>query len=102
MSTTFRFEGDLEGSAAKKALAQIDGVPAGSGPLVLEMTDAEVEDAQACAALSASIREAAIRIGDVVVLGAPQVLAHTLYRLGALSSGAIQLIEPRDEIGHPG
>lgn len=105
MSTTLTFTGDLDRALVAEIAEQIDRVPAEAGPLTIELGDTEMNDGAACARLATAIRQAAQRVGDVVVVEAPQVLAHTLYRVGALGdgrSGAVQLVEPREELGTAG
>ena len=102
MPTNLTLQGDLAGPKAQAAVQAIDAIPENNGPLVLDLSEAEITEGTACAALTDAIRRAAHRLGEVIIQQAPQVLAHTLYRIGALSPGTIQLIDPREELGHPG
>ena len=98
MPSTLTFEGDLKGSSLDAAVAAIDAVGA-VDVLSVELGEVEVTDGRACAALAQALRQAAGRIGEVIIIEPPQALAHTLYRLGSLRSGTLQLIEPREELG---
>ena len=100
--TTLTFDGDLDAESAAAVVSAIDDVNSSDSALVLNMRDVEVLEGRACAALVDAIRRAVRRLGDVVVVEGPQVLNHTLYRVGALESGCIRLVEPRDEIGGAG
>jgi len=78
---------------------QLAGLGPADAPAVLDLSEADIEDGAVAASLVDAIRQAAVRAGSVQLLGPPQVLAHGLYRVGALSGGTIHLVEPRDEIG---
>lgn len=64
--------------------------------VVLDLTQTEPEDGPELARLVTWIRELA-RHHPVVLVGAPQMLAHTLYKAGLLRSGRIALKNPRVE-----
>ncbi|MEO1336006.1 MAG: STAS domain-containing protein [Myxococcota bacterium] len=100
MTNRLTFEGDLDHQAVQTIVETIGAID--RGPLSVDLTEVDITDGRACAALADALRKAAGRIGDVAVIQAPQALAHTLYRVGALGSGTLQLIEPRDELGHAG
>ena len=99
MTATITVDGDLEGSRLDALVASLNAAEA---PVVIEMADADITNAAACATLAKVIRETAARVGDVVLVECPQALAHTLYRVGALGSGAIRLIDPKEEMGTAG
>ena len=65
----------------------------------IDLSEADIEDASVTAGLIDIIRSTARRVGGLTLVRAPQVLAHGLYRIGAISDDCVTLVEPRDEIG---
>jgi anti-anti-sigma regulatory factor len=77
---------------------QLAGLGPADAPITLDLSEADLEDGVVTAALVDGLRQAASRAGSVQLLSPPQVLAHALYRVGALGSGTIHLVEPRFEL----
>ena len=75
-------EGDLDADCAD---AVVDGV-------------AEAWVLRGLVDLVRTLRDAA---GHIVLLGAPQMLAHVLYKVGDLEQGRIRLVAPRSDEGGP-
>lgn len=93
-------EGQVEADVAALFVEQLAGVSKDDVPLTLDMSDAELEDGAVTATLVEAIRAAAERLGSLQILEPPQVLAHCLYRVGALGpASTIHLVEPREELG---
>ena len=66
----------------------------------IDFTEADIEDAVVVTTLIKILRETANRLTRLEVIGAPQTIAHGLYRVGALGPSAkLKLIDPREEIG---
>ena len=65
----------------------------------VDLSEADLEDASVTAGLIDIIRTTARRVGGLTLVQAPQVLAHGLYRIGAISADCVTLIEPRNELG---
>ena len=56
-----------------------------------DLLDFDIEDGVAMAALITFLRQ----VVPVEIHHAPQMLAHTIYKIGMLDTGSIQLIRPR-------
>lgn len=98
--TILRLEGRIEREVAALLGEQLAGFDPSEAPVEIDLHDADIEDGVVTAMLVDAIREAAARIGPVVVAHAPQVLAHALYRVGAVGEGSrVDLREPREELG---
>ena len=95
-------EGDLDADCAD---AVVDGVAQAwvlRGPRrLLDLTDLDVEDGPANARLVDLVRTLRDAAGHIVLLGAPQMLAHVLYKVGDLEQGRIRLVAPRSDEGGP-
>ncbi len=97
--TTLALTGDVDRDIAALFIEQLAGLTTADAPLTLDMAEADVEDAQVCALLIEAIRQAALKVRSVQLIEPPQVLAHGLYRVGALAPGtAIHVVDPRSEI----
>jgi hypothetical protein len=100
MDTVLTLKGQVERDVAALFVEQLAGLGKEDAPLILDMREADVEEARVCTMLVDHIRQTAERVGAVQILHAPQILAHALYRIGALGrESSIELIEPREEIG---
>jgi ABC-type transporter Mla MlaB component len=98
MDTLLVLKGQIERDVAALFIEQLAGLGREDAPLTIDMEDADVEDSSVATMLVDYIRETAHRVGAVQIVRPPQIIAHSLYRVGALG-GAIQLVEPRQEIG---
>ena len=97
---TLRIEGEVEADVAALFAEQLAQMTREDAPVTLDLSEADVEDAKTCATLVEAIRSTAKRVGGLQVLAPPQVIAHTLYRIGALQEGGvIHVVEPRQELG---
>ena len=79
---TIHIEGDLE----RGDMELLEGaLPAHLATIrVLDCHDLDIENAAALACLARILKDAA-EGGRITIHGAPQLLAHTLYRVGALA-----------------
>jgi anti-anti-sigma regulatory factor len=97
--TTLTLKGVVDYDVAALFLEELAGLGLMDAPVTIDMREAELEDATLIGALVDQIRQAAARAGRIQLLEPPQVLAHNLYRVGALEGDStIQLVDPRDEI----
>ena len=95
-----RLDGDIDADMAALFVEQLSQTTQDDLPLTIDLSDAEIMDGKACAALIDAIRQAAARWGGLQLIEPPQVIAHGLYRVGALpEQGPIHLVSPREEIG---
>jgi anti-anti-sigma regulatory factor len=70
----------------------------GDERIQLDLSDLELDDGSAVAETVNAIREL-LELAPVLVSNAPQMLAHTLYKVGLLEGGRLTLHEPRaDEV----
>jgi hypothetical protein len=90
-----RVEGELDLAGARLLEHAVRALPRDRGALTFELQDLELRDGPACAAAVDAFRGLAARGVRVTLVGAPQALAHVLYRVAALPS--IVLVDPRFE-----
>lgn len=64
---------------------------------VLDLGELEIDDGPELARLVTRLRGLVEEHGVVELHACPQLLAHTLYKAGALRSGRIRLISVREE-----
>ena len=57
----------------------------------IKMTDVEIEDGPALAEFITTLRA----LSPVILIEAPQMLSHTIYKINAISEDKITLIRPR-------
>lgn len=91
---TLSVEGSLSRSNGPDWLAWSREQPA---PKFLELDTLDIEDGLGVVYAVDAIRDWLERGASLDIHGAPQLLAHTLYRCGLLQSGSITLHEPREE-----
>jgi ABC-type transporter Mla MlaB component len=93
-------KGTVDRDIAALFVEQLAGLAREDAPLNIDLEECDIEDASIAAVLVYHIRQCAHRIGTVILFRPPQVLAHGLYRIGALGPRAvIQVVEPREELG---
>ena len=66
--------------------------------LVVELGDLELEDGVSVARVVTALRGALLGRTSLELREAPQMLAHTLYKVGMLG-GALRLVAPRSDEG---
>ncbi|MEC7948118.1 MAG: hypothetical protein VX265_11165 [Myxococcota bacterium] len=105
----FAWKGDalvVDGALDAGAAAALDGplraAWAGRGARnTLVLTDMDLEDGIANALLVDLVRALRDMAGALRLVGAPQMLAHVLYKVGDLEDARITLVDPRVEVGGP-
>jgi anti-anti-sigma regulatory factor len=69
-----------------------------NGPVrIIDLAELEIDGANAALEAVDAVRQLLLGAGTLQILHSPQVLAHTLYRVGLLQSGALELVDPREE-----
>jgi len=97
MSRTMAFAGDLEPELAATMEAALASAGAGADGVTVDLSELDVVDGPALARAASALRSLARRT-PLLIVGAPQILAHTLYRVGALEGPhAIRLSDTREE-----
>lgn len=91
-------EGALSAPAAAHLVAQAATLDL-PDTLWLDLSELEVDDGVAVAELINLVRALAARVTLLTLHDAPQMLAHTLYKVGMLEEGHIRLSQPRQEEG---
>lgn len=96
---TLRVEGELDGEAASRlgpALARAEAALP-PGDLRLDLDGLELRDGVAVAVATSALRALLERRPRLTLANAPQMLAHTLYRVGALERGLVVVESVRAE-----
>ncbi len=91
---TIRIDGLLDEGQGALFAALLATLPTQEA-LELELAGLEVERPAELVTAVAALRQLAQRCGQIRLRAAPQLLAHNLYRIGALAQ--IQLLDPRQE-----
>ena len=69
---------------------------AAGGSVTLDLSGLDIEDGLALATCINAIRELRARANRLVLLGAPQMLGHNLYRIGMLEGPwAVEIVDMR-------
>lgn len=63
----------------------------------LDMSELELEDGPSVAYATSAVEQLWRRWGRLTLIGAPQHLAHTLYKVGRLRQDGLVLIDPRKD-----
>lgn len=93
-------KGTVDRDIAALFVEQLASLSLEDAPVEIDLEEADIEDGPICAVLVDHLRQAAYRVGTVILFRPPQVLAHALYRIGVLGPRAvIQVVEPREELG---
>lgn len=90
-------QGVVRAAEAAELARLLATAPVSGAGLELDLDELELEDGVAVAEAVNGLRALAARAGPVRVREAPQMLAHTLYKVGALDRAAIQLLSTRAE-----
>ncbi|MBI3654640.1 MAG: STAS domain-containing protein [Acidobacteria bacterium] len=92
-------EGELTQDHAAEFQVALAALQAASdAAMIFDLFGFEVADGLAVATTINALRELLQRTGKVTLLGAPQMLAHNLYRVGMLeANSAIALIDMRED-----
>ena len=95
---TLTVEGELVAAEAERGWAEITTFAAGregEGPLRLDLTHLELPDGVSVAAGITTLRGLLHHHGGLTLIGAPQMLAHTLYKIGSLGLAGLRLEDVR-------
>jgi anti-anti-sigma regulatory factor len=92
---SLRVEGRLVRDSVSRFEREVGLAPSVDG-LLLDLSELDIEDPAGAVSAVNAIRRLAARGGAVVVRGAPQLLAHNLYRCGLLG-GPIALVDTRQD-----
>jgi hypothetical protein len=93
----FSLKGLVEKDVAALFIEQLSELEDDDAPIVVDLSEADIEDAVVAAMLVDCIRTTATRLGRISVLRSPQILAHALYRLNAIGEEVL-LVDPRLEL----
>lgn len=93
-------EGELSAAEAERGWAEILTCAAGvegAGPLRLDLHHLELPDGVSVAAGITALRALLHEHGALTLVGAPQMLAHTLYKIGSLNTAGLRLEDVRED-----
>jgi anti-anti-sigma regulatory factor len=91
-------EGDLAaGNTDEFARRLLALAAAARGELRLDLHGLDIDDGPAIAVVVNIIRQLCARATKLVLIGAPQMLCHNLYRIGLLDGGRIELVDMRED-----
>jgi hypothetical protein len=96
IDTALSISGDLDASGITRFEAEIAALPLLPDPLRLDLSGFDISDGLAAVAAVDAMRGLA-RGRRLVLLGAPQLLAHNLYRVGDLEGGSLVLEATRQD-----
>lgn len=91
--------GDVDSGGAARVLEAFQTESGESGTAELLMEDAELTDGISVTHMVDAVRLLLGSYGQVRLIRSPQMLAHSLYRVGMLQGGGLELVEPREEEG---
>lgn len=92
--TRLSLGGELTASHGDVIEQSLSGLPTVS---TLDLTEFDIEDGVAATHAVNAVRLLRSRVSLLQIVGAPQVLAHNLYRTGLLAQGGIELIAMRED-----
>ena len=90
-------EGDLTSDNAAQFEQRLRALNAAlNRAIILNLSGLDIDDGVALATAINSLRELRSRSAKIILIGAPQMLCHNLYRVGLLDGlGAVELIDMR-------
>ncbi len=101
-STQIKVGGFVSAATARvfcRVLTQeVRTLAAGVSPIELDFGELELNDGQAVAETVNALRDLSDE-QPIVIANAPQMLAHTLYKIGMLTSERLKLITPQVDVG---
>ena len=87
------------GDVATLFAAVMEGAPTASTPVELHLYGLDLDTGAAAVAWHQITRMLRDHFGMVTLVEAPQMLAHSLYKVGDLADGRIVLVSPRTDEG---
>jgi hypothetical protein len=94
--------GDVNSGGAARVLEAFQAESGQSGMVELLMEEAELTDGISVTHMVDAVRLLLKSYEQVRLIRSPQMLAHSLYRVGMLQGGGLELVEPREEEGGAG
>ncbi len=91
--------GDVDSGGAARVLEAFQAESGQSGMVELLMEEAELTDGISVTHMVDAVRLLLKSYEQVRLIRSPQMLAHSLYRVGMLQGGGLELVEPREEEG---
>ncbi len=92
--------GDVAAEGARRVCEALKSDSGRAGPVEFLMEEAELIDGVSVALMVDALRLLNGRHDSMRLIGSPQMLAHTLYKVGMLGAGSrLVLVEPREEEG---
>jgi|SRR5689334_2760752 len=91
-------EGDLTASNAEAfagCLLALD--PDARGEIRLDLRALDIDDGAALAVAVNVLRQLCERTAKLILIGAPQMLCHNLYRIGLLGGNHLELVDMRQD-----
>ena len=85
--------------AASLLAAALRDAPVPPCPITVDLFGLDLDTGLATAAWHQTVRGLRDHFGRITLLDAPQMLAHSLYKVGDLADGRIELISPRSDEG---
>src|SRR5256885_15402775 len=91
-------EGDLTASNADEFARYLLTLnPDARGEIALDLRGLDIDDGAAIAVAVNAIRQLCARTSKLILIGAPQMLCHNLYRIGLLAGGHLELVDMRQD-----
>lgn len=91
-------EGDLTASNAEQFARRLLALnPDARGEIRLDLHALDIDDGAAIAVAINVLRQLCARASKLILIGAPQMLGHNLYRLGLLGGGGLELVDMRQD-----
>ncbi|MFL6214643.1 MAG: STAS domain-containing protein [Blastocatellia bacterium] len=92
------FEGDLTAANADEFARRLQALDAdASGVIQLDLSGLDIDDGVAIAIAVNALRQLSSRAAKLILVAAPQMLCHNLYRIGLLNGDRIELVEMRED-----
>lgn len=91
-------EGDLTASNAEqfaRGLLALD--PDARGEIRVDLRALDIDDSAALAVAVNALRQLCARTSKLILIGAPQMLCHNLYRIGLLGGSHLELVDMRQD-----
>lgn len=90
--------GDLHAGNAEAFARRLLALTAdGRDELTIDLGGLDIEDGTGIAVAVNALRQLCAQTAKLILVGAPQMLAHNLYRIGLLDRGQIELIDMRQD-----
>jgi anti-anti-sigma regulatory factor len=92
------FEGDMTAANADEFARHLQALEADArGVIRLDLRGLDVDDGVAIAITVNALRHLLSRVAKLILIAAPQMLCHNLYRIGLLDGDRIELEDMRED-----